>query len=60
MGFVTFGIVKEAIDKGMLKLEDLKSLYSTSAGSIVGPLFCLGVELNEIEDWLAQQGAVPA
>ena len=52
MGFVTFGIVKEAIDKGMLKLEDLKSLYSTSAGSIVGPLFCLGVELNEIEDWL--------
>ena len=52
MGFVTFGIVKEAIDRGMLKLADLKSLYSTSAGSIVGPLFCLGVELSEIEEWL--------
>jgi len=52
MGFATFGIVKEAIEKGILRLADLKSLYSTSAGSIVGPLFCLGIRLSEIEEWL--------
>ena len=52
MGFMTFGVLQCACNQGMLDMEEVKSVYCTSAGSTIGPLFCLGLDLSELEEWL--------
>ena len=52
MGFMTFGVLQCACNQGMLDMKEVESVYCTSAGSTVGPLFCLGLDLPVLEEWL--------
>lgn len=52
MGFLTYGILQTACREGMLDMGEVESIYCTSAGSVIGPLFCLGLDLEIVADWL--------
>ena len=51
-GFYIFGILTYAIKNNMLNINDIESLYCTSAGSLAGPLLGLKLDIDTICDWL--------
>lgn len=54
-GFMGFGILFEAIDSGFLHMDDVKSLYMCSAGSIIGSMLALKIEYKTIHDYLIKR-----
>lgn len=50
-----FGAVKFLLEKNYLNLSDLKTFDGTSAGALLGFTLLLGVELDEIENYLTHR-----
>jgi predicted acylesterase/phospholipase RssA len=54
-GFVAFGIIMEAISCGFLHMDDIESMYMTSAGAIIGCMFSLKIEPSILRDYLIKR-----
>jgi len=54
-GFCAFGAIFEAITTGFLNISDLKSMYLTSVGSIVGVMYSLGISPIVLKDYLIKR-----
>lgn len=46
------GVIKCLEDYNFINLDDIKSIYGTSAGAIVGTLICLKFDLDTINDYI--------
>lgn len=54
-GFAAFGILHEAISSGFLNMDDILSLYTTSAGSIIGVMMSLKIDHTILKDYLVSR-----
>ena len=54
-GLIQLGMLEQLITSEILCIENIKSIYGTSAGSIIGILLCLKVPLQEITDYFIQR-----
>lgn len=48
----TIGTIQHLVDEKYIKYEDIQTIYGTSAGAIVGLLFCLNYDWNNIVDYI--------
>jgi predicted acylesterase/phospholipase RssA len=46
------GAIKHLEDNNFINLNNIKSIYGTSAGAIVGTLICLKIDLDTINDYI--------
>lgn len=49
------GALKKLIENEVIKMGDIKKIYGTSAGSIVGLLLCLDIEIQVIVDYFIER-----
>lgn len=54
-GFMGFGILYQAIECGFLHMDDIKSLYMCSVGSIIGCMMSLKIDHGIIHDYLIKR-----
>jgi len=54
-GFSAFGILFQAISANFLNMSDIKSIYSTSVGSIVCLMFALKIDYIILKEYLIQR-----
>lgn len=54
-GFTGFGILYHAVECGFLYMNDIKSMYMSSAGSIIGCMMALKIEHSTIHDYLIKR-----
>tara|TARA_Y100000389_G_scaffold38998_1_gene33388 strand:- start:4897 stop:5775 length:879 start_codon:yes stop_codon:yes gene_type:complete len=47
-GIKTLGSIKYLLNNKHILIENIKSIYSTSAGSIIGLILCLKIDINDI------------
>jgi len=51
-GIIQFGIIKQLLYLSYIKYEDIKSIYATSIGTIIGLIFILNCDYNNIENYI--------
>lgn len=51
MGFSYYGIIREAHKKNMWHLSNIRTIYGTSVGSIVGTILSLNYDWNTIDEY---------
>ena len=54
-GFLFFGVLKHLIAESFLNIEDIKSIYCTSVGTLVALFFTLKYDLHEVETFLLER-----
>ena len=54
-GITGFGILSQAIDCGFLNMEDIESIYATSAGSIITSMLALKIDHKTIYYYLLKR-----
>lgn len=54
-GFSFYGSIKELHNKGMWKLENIKSMYGTSIGSLLSIVLCLNYDWNTLDDYIIKR-----
>jgi predicted acylesterase/phospholipase RssA len=54
-GFIYYGILKHLNKKGFWKLEDIKTIYSVSAGSIFMVMLALNYDWDVLDDFLIKR-----
>ena len=47
-GIKTLGSIKYLLNNKHILIENIKSIHSTSAGSIIGLILCLKIDINDI------------
>ena len=52
IGLMQFGIISELIKNSYIKYDEIKSLYCTSVGGIIGLFFLLNCEYSDTENYL--------
>lgn len=50
--FNYFGIIKQLFEEKFINKEELKSIYASSAGSVIGVILCLNYNWSDIEDYI--------
>lgn len=50
--FNYFGIIKQLFEEQFINKEELKSIYASSAGSVIGVILCLNYNWSDIEDYI--------
>ena len=55
VGIVSYGAIKELVSKNIIRPDEIKSIYSTSIGCIVGLIFLLKLEWNSIDDFIIKR-----
>ena len=55
LGLLEYGVIKELSKKNILKYENIKSLYCTSVGSIIGLIYTLNYDWEWIDDFLIKR-----
>jgi predicted acylesterase/phospholipase RssA len=55
LGLLEYGILKQLSIKNILKYENIKSLYCTSIGSIIGLIYILNYDWEWIDDFLIKR-----
>ena len=55
VGLISYGVLKELSNKKILKLDELKSIYATSIGSIIGLIYLLNIEWSWIDDFIIKR-----
>jgi predicted patatin/cPLA2 family phospholipase len=57
-GLAGIGAIHHLFDSNILKIEEIKSIYGTSVGSIMGLFICfykLGISIENIKDYIIQR-----
>lgn len=54
-GLYAFGAIFEAVTVGFLNIKDLKSMYLTSVGSIIGIMYSLGISETILKDYFIKR-----
>lgn len=52
IGLMQFGIISELINNHYIKYDEIKSLYATSAGGIIGLFFLLNCDYYDTENYI--------
>ena len=52
IGFTFLGVLKELQQHNVWELNNIKNIYSTSAGSIIALLICLGIDWNTLTSYI--------
>ena len=55
MGFAFYGALKESHQQGKWKQEDIKTIYATSIGTIMGTIISLGYDWSVIDNFLIKR-----
>ena len=55
VGLISYGVLKELSNKKIIKLDELKSIYATSIGSIIGLIYLLNIEWSWIDDFIIKR-----
>ena len=55
IGLMQFGIISELIKNSYIKYDEIKSLYCTSVGSIIGLFFLLNCDYYDIENYIVNR-----
>jgi predicted acylesterase/phospholipase RssA len=55
VGFSSYGLLKETNRLGIWKLENIKTIYATSAGAMIGVIISLGYEWGTLDDYLIKR-----
>ena len=50
-GFYTIGVIKHLLNKDYFKISNIENIYGVSVGSIIGVLFCLKLDWNDIVEY---------
>lgn len=50
--FPFYGYLRDSNKNGLWKLEDITSIYGTSAGSVVGAILCLNMDWDHLDDYI--------
>jgi predicted acylesterase/phospholipase RssA len=54
-GWMTYGAVKHLLEKDFIHLDNIKSIYGTSAGAILGAIFLLKHEWKTLDDYFLKR-----
>ena len=54
-GWMTYGAIKYLFEKEFLHMDNLKSIYGTSAGAILGAIFLLKHEWQTLDDYFLKR-----
>ena len=54
-GITTYSILREANKSGMWNIENIESIYGTSAGSIIGVIIALKYDWSEIDNYVLKR-----
>lgn len=54
-GFYAYGAIREAYKTGYIQKGNLKSIYGTSVGALIGAFLCLGMDFEMIDDYLIRR-----
>jgi NTE family protein len=54
-GLVAYGALQEAHSKGLWKIEDIKSIYATSAGAIIAVILSLNYDWKTVDDYIVKR-----
>jgi predicted acylesterase/phospholipase RssA len=54
-GFTYYGILKETNRNGLWNIENIKSIYGTSMGAIIGTILVLNYDWETIDDYLIKR-----
>jgi hypothetical protein len=54
-GFTYYGILKETNRNGLWKFENIKTIYGTSMGAIIGTILVLNYDWETIDDYLIKR-----
>jgi NTE family protein len=54
-GFSYYGILKQTQIKGLWNTENIKSIYATSAGTMIAVIIALGYDWNTIDDYVIKR-----
>ena len=52
IGLLQFGIIKQLLNNSYIKYDNIKTIYATSVGSIIGLIFILNCDYDDIENYL--------
>ena len=55
VGLVIYGALKELINKNIINLKEIKSIYSTSIGAIISFIILLNIEWKWIDDFIVKR-----
>ena len=55
VGLLEYGVLKEFTKKELLQYENIKSLYTTSVGSIIGLIYILNYDWDWIDDFFIKR-----
>ena len=54
-GFMFFGALKQLKDKKFWHFENINTIYTTSAGSLIGSIISLNYELQDIQEYILKR-----
>ena len=54
-GFSYYGVLKQTQIRGLWNTENIKSIYATSAGTIIAVILSLGYDWNTIDDYIVKR-----
>lgn len=54
-GFCAFGMLHEAISTGFLNMNDIQTMYLTSAGSIIGTIMAFDIHIDILKDYFIKR-----
>ena len=54
-GLITLGILKELEKQSFFNLKDIKTIYGTSIGSLIGVLCCLDIDMDTIIEYFVSR-----
>ena len=50
--FIQYGIVRTLSEKNIINIDDIKTIYSCSCGSIIGTIMTLGYDYSWVTDYI--------
>jgi predicted acylesterase/phospholipase RssA len=55
VGFIAYSILREANKSGIWNIDDIESIYGTSAGAIIGVFIALNYDWDEIDNYMIKR-----
>ncbi len=55
VGFIAYSILREANKSGIWNIEDIESIYGTSAGAIIGVFIALKYDWEELDNYMIKR-----
>ena len=55
IGFSQYGVLRESNQRGLWSIDNIESIYGTSAGAIIGVIICLKYDWETINDYIIKR-----